>query len=109
MYNLKYGDTKWLYDQWVSKGSDENNKPPQIQNRPTLRQPLVFYYSSFWELSTERLLDGGYIPWSAINRYANRWGIVCDAEFDSFLHIIRSCDRAYVEYLQKEREKEMKK
>lgn len=61
----------------------------------------MFYWDSFWELSTTRH-ELGPIPWTAINDYAYRWGIDKEQEFDTFLYFIRGMDREFLEIRNKE-------
>lgn len=108
MYELK--DLGWLERQWKErqkKGATEDQIPKALKGKAVLSPFLSFYYNSFWELCTDRRQDG-YIPWTAIRKYCEVWGIVDPAEFDSFLRIIRAIDKAYVDHMQKEREKNLK-
>lgn len=59
---------------------------------------LQFHYVAFWELSTDRQIGFGIgpLPWSAIDRYAGRFGIDDPDEFDRFKRLMRAMDRAFL-------------
>lgn len=38
----------------------------------------------------------GQIPWTAINDYSIRWGIISNEEFDRFIYFIRSMDATFL-------------
>lgn len=65
----------------------------------------MFYWDSFWELNTTRH-ELSPIPWTAINSYCERWGIVTPEEFDSFLFFIRVLDNEFLSIKNKEIERE---
>ncbi len=54
----------------------------------------MFYWDSFWELSTTRH-ELGPIPWTAINEYCKTWG-VAEEDIDSFYFFIRGLDSTYL-------------
>lgn len=60
---------------------------------------LLFEWEAFGALSTDRPvgLERGAIPWSSIDRFAQRYGIDGD-EFARFLRLIRAMDAAYLGY-----------
>lgn len=56
---------------------------------------LDFVWSAFWDLSNDRpigLGSVGAIPWSAIDRYAERYGVRDPDAFDRFCRLIRGLD-----------------
>jgi len=56
------------------------------------------YLEAFWSLSADRRVDMsgiGPIPFTAIDRYASRYGF--DDDFPVFEKIIRDLDRTYLE------------
>ena len=63
------------------------------------------YWDLFWELSTERLVEGGPIPGSKIILYSDTFNI----DYDDLKVVIRAMDRVFLEYIQEERDKTMKK
>lgn len=59
---------------------------------------LFFEWEAFYSLSNDRQIGMGIgpIPWSAIDRYARRFGIDGADEFDAFAFLIRSMDGAFL-------------
>lgn len=47
-------------------------------------------------------MDRGPIPWSSIDRFAERYGFIGD-DFDRLCFLIRSMDRAYLDYFKKDK------
>lgn len=87
-----------------------NRVPPTpkfLKDKPTLDISLIWYWDSFLQLNSTRFKDFGEIPWTAIDSYCDRWGIVEPEEFDSFCYIIKSIDKVYLEEL-KEKENVIK-
>ena len=73
--------------------------PDGYLRRPLIETGLQFYWTSFWELTTDRHLGFGAesrIPSAAIHLYAERHGILCPDEFEWFLGIIRAMDAEYL-------------
>lgn len=46
--------------------------PDKIKNKPVLKKHLILYYDSFMELQFDRN-EHGFIPWSVIVNYAERY------------------------------------
>lgn len=46
----------------------------------------------------------GPIPWTAIDRYAERHGVTDPDDYDEFVELISAMDSAYLEHAQKEAE-----
>lgn len=71
--------------------------PPEAE----LLDGSEYLYEAFWQLSTDRH-QSGYgvhpIPFSAIDAYARRYGIV-DEEFDLLLFTIRAIDDEFIEIM----------
>jgi hypothetical protein len=61
---------------------------------------LLFEWLAFGELKTDRQIgmDLGPIPWSSIDRYASRYGVVGD-DFDRLCSLIRAMDHTFLAYL----------
>lgn len=90
----------------IDQAKVRGQSPPKfLQDKPELNELLIWYWESFWELSTTRN-DMGQIPWTAINEYANRWGINSDTEFDTFIYFIRSMDSVFLDKRRKELERD---
>jgi hypothetical protein len=82
----------------------------KLPAEPELRMGLELYYGAFWDLSTCRPLgmSEGPISWLAIDAYATARGLD-PAQRNDLQHHIRVMDRAYLEHLGKQREKETKR
>lgn len=80
--------------------------PDAIAGAPALWPGQGSIYRAFDELSTCRSTGFGYvgpIPWTATDRYAERYGYRGDQYF-TFVEIIRTMDDAFVNYLNKKAE-----
>ena len=73
--------------------------PQSIQNAPELWFGLELYLNAFFDLNTERSsgMGVGPIPWSAIDRYAERHGFDDEQRTDLQYHI-RALDATYIEH-----------
>lgn len=75
--------------------------PRFMADRPELWPHLTLYSEAFGDLSSERPLGAmggcGSISWSAIDRYAERYGIDDLDDFERFRRMIRAQDRVYLE------------
>lgn len=79
-----------------------------VEDSPELDTALCFYIVAFVDLSTERQVEGGPIPWSSIELYAERQGL--NYEQNTRLHFItRALERVVDEHNAKKREAEKKK
>lgn len=72
--------------------------PDSIKNKPQVPVGLEFVWRAFWELSTDRDLGmaEGPIPWTAMNDYAYRYGLMGD-DFDYFVLLLKAMDSVYIE------------
>lgn len=72
-----------------------------------LREDLAFAWRAFHDLSGDRQMGMslGRIPFTAIDRYADRFGIHATDEFERFMGLIRSMDVAFVEWVGAQGEK----
>ena len=70
---------------------------PCVATRTDPASHLLLEWEAFARLSTDRPvgLGGGAIPWSSIDRYASRHGIVGD-DFNRFCALIRAMDAVYL-------------
>lgn len=76
---------------------------------PEIDAELLFYIRAFWTLSSDRALGMavGPIPWTAIDRYAERLGIIDDeVEYTDFVEIIQTLDVAFMKQQQTDAPKE---
>lgn len=48
--------------------------PKAIREAPELLPHEIYYFNAYQELSTCRLYDGGFIPWTAVHSYVSAWG-----------------------------------
>lgn len=81
---------------------------PFLAARQDPDEALRFVWDAFWNLSTDRQVGfaTGPIPWTAVDRYAVRHHIDDADAFERFHSLLRSMDGAYLEHLEREREKE---
>ncbi len=72
---------------------------PCVHSKVDVFDELKSDWHAFWALSTDRPagLAPAAIPWSSIDRYATRFGIVGD-EFERFVTMIRAIDTAILGY-----------
>jgi len=97
---LAYGSGK---GEWLQKALAEDGiEPPEDALEPELLPEAVFYREAFTDLSGDRPLGAmggaGPIPWSSIDRYAQRAEVEGDG-FDRLKRMIRAMDRAYLEHM----------
>ena len=70
--------------------------PKSIQNKPLLREGLMFFLNAFYDLDTERnTSDLERLPWSALNAYGEKAGCV-GIEAERFEYLMRYLDNAYL-------------
>lgn len=74
--------------------------PEEYLNPPELWPHLRFYWDAFTTLGTDRSVGmaEGPIPFSAVDRYARRYGIDDIDDFDVFLRIMRGLDAEYLQF-----------
>lgn len=79
---------------------DPSFQPKALLTRPDLWPHLVHVRNAFSELSSDRPLGAmggcGPIPWCALDRYADRYGMDDLDEFERFARLIRAQDRVYL-------------
>lgn len=80
--------------------------PKEIMDHPEILPCSELYYTAFQKLTTCRQFgfDQGPIPWTAIDRYAERMGMDED-EFWQFEAIICRIDTAYMQAVEDNRPK----
>lgn len=73
-----------------------------IANAPDLLPGLEMYYEAFVELSTcrDHGLGAGPIPWTAIDRYAERNGFEGEG-YEYLLRMVRALDDAFLAHTRK--------
>lgn len=72
--------------------------PPPETVPPELSENLIFAYSAYRKLSSDRDSMGSMrIRYSAIDAYATRYGITSIDEFERFLGLIEILDNKYLE------------
>ena len=75
----------WLED----LAREEGQLPKALADRPTLREDLEFEWRAFWSLSSSRSSGPhGVIPFAAMDRYAERYGIVDVDRFERFQELM---------------------
>lgn len=77
--------------------------PKAIADRVDPAKHLLIVWRAFWALTNDRqfgALGGcGYIPFMAIDRYAERYGISGVDEFERFQTLLRQMDDAYLAWI----------
>lgn len=77
--------------------------PKALQDRPDVWEHLAFAWAAWWELHSDRPIGmggAGAIPFSAIDRYAERYGLIGDA-FETFIDLIRAMEGVYRDWQDK--------
>lgn len=71
--------------------------PEAFRDAPVLYMGLADYYTAFWKLDSDRPIGmvAGRIPWTSIDRYAQRFTIT-GWDFDRFERFIRAMDDAWI-------------
>ena len=72
-----------------------------LETKVAPEQRLLFHWMAFARLSGDRAqgMGLGPIPWTAIDRYAERYDVIADAdEYDRFVGLIRAIDRAFLDW-----------
>lgn len=80
----------------VQAATDAGDEIPEDAIPPELPDEARFAYFAFNELATDRQVGMGrvgLIPFSALDRYADRYGIVDMDEFERFRMLIRAIER----------------
>ena len=70
--------------------------------QPDLPERLSFVWSAFHDLRDERALgfgSVGAIPWSALDRYARRFGPADEDEFARFAALLRAMDSVWLAWM----------
>ena len=83
-----------MLEEMAAKGFDV----PALQTRVTVLPHLSFHWGAFNSLNSDRQsgMSLGQIPWTSIDRYAQRYGIDDPDEFDRFSSLIRAMDRTFL-------------
>jgi hypothetical protein len=78
---------------------------PFLETKAEVDEHLAFEWVAFAELNSDRPvgMTAGQIPWSSIDRYAERHGLGLD-EFDRFYRLISAMDAAFLNW-HRERDK----
>jgi hypothetical protein len=73
---------------------------PDLENKVEADDHLGFEWAAFAELSTERQMGMGVgpIPWSAIDRYAERWGTDDADDYARFCRLMGAMDREFLRW-----------
>lgn len=73
---------------------------PALDSRPILKPGLDFYLIAFKELSYDANngFGQGSIPWTAIDRWAQRYGLNCPVEFETLVGHVRSMEKAMLDF-----------
>ena len=93
--------TRGQYSQKIADEATKRGLPvPESCLPPDLEPHLEEYVDHFWTLSTDRYLGFGAmgpIPWRAIDKYAERTGLLDDeVAYDDFVAAISAMDEEYL-------------
>lgn len=96
-----------MYDAAVDAGF----APPESTIPPECPDHLLNYLQIFWTLSSCRSMGGmggaGPIPWTAIDKYAERYEIVDDELlYDDLMFYINAMDQTYLQIMKEEMERQ---
>lgn len=80
---------------------------PSAAKQPELLPASVFVWTAFASLHTCRQVDGGPIPWVAINDYSSLYKLSL-SEMEDLEHLIRALDDKYLELQEKKRKQAQK-
>lgn len=72
---------------------------PALETRVRPLPHLVFYWNAFFQLSTDRdsRMGIGPVPWTALDRYASRYRVDDEDEFDVLVRFVRAMDSVFIE------------
>ena len=78
--------------------ADAGEKVTDLETRVRPEPHLLFHWSAFVDLSTDRQMGFGVgpIPWSALDMYARRYGLDDPDEFDRFKRLVRALDGTFL-------------
>ena len=80
--------------------AEDGPVPAALANKPEVEDGLDWYLAAFWDLTHDRQMGAmggaGGIPWTAIDRYADRHEI---DDFDQFKTVIKALDGVYLEHV----------
>ena len=91
----------WLQDE-AALGNEVAKEA--LAGRPKVHEHLLSVYSAFDTLSADRQIgfgSVGAIPFTAIDRYAARYGFDAADDFDRFLDLIRAMDTVFLKFANK--------
>ncbi len=98
---MDWGDA----EQWLADVAREDGKAPAaLVDKPSVPAHLQFAWGAFWALSNDRQIGFGVlgpISFSAIDRYARRYGVAGTDEFDRLATLVRAMDGAWLERVNK--------
>ena len=83
---------------------EDGKAPPALIDKPSIPAHLQFAWGAFWALSNDRQIGFGVlgpISFSAIDRYARRYGVVGTDDFDRLATLVRAMDGAWLERVNK--------
>jgi hypothetical protein len=105
--------TKWgAHASKIAEAARDRGVPvPANAIAPELGSHLDSYVHIFWLLRTCALngMSVGRIPWTAIDTYAERYGLLDDeVQYDDLVYVIMAMDSRYVELCAEESDKKSK-
>lgn len=77
---------------------EDGIEPKALQDRPELPESLLFVWNAWWALCADRAMGfggAGPIPFSAVDRYATRFGVHDQDDFETFAALIAAMDDVF--------------
>lgn len=105
-WDLRFDRDGFVVECKLERNDPWETFPDWFRQEPELETWDHFYLRAFWDLSTERQIGAavGPIPATKIDDYACRKGLDLSM-MEAFKTIIRTMDRTYLKWLEKERER----
>ena len=88
--------------------SDPTFRPRPLLEKPLIGAHLIFVWDAFWALHGDRALGMGgigAIPFTAIDAYGHRYGVVSTDSFDRFQRMIKALDNEFLKWNAQEKPK----
>lgn len=96
----------------LQKRAERGETPSALRNKPHLFYHLQWVREAYSHLATTRppsMAGVLPIPWTAIDRYAERADINGQDDFEDFVSYIRSMDQTFLDFHEKKRKSEESK
>ena len=94
MWRLEWGEQ----EAWLIEHAAEGDEDTPLADKPEIETHLLWIYNAFWALHGDRhqgMGRAGKLPFLAIDRYAERYGIDGDL-FEYFHDLLTRLDAAFM-------------